>query len=72
MLKRPLREEQAAMRKRWSVPEYSWANDSSIRRKYDRRYKLPLPASVSSARSKTEPGTQPESQRASEEGQGTK
>jgi hypothetical protein len=32
MLK-PLKEEQAAMKSRWSDPAYQWANDSALRRK---------------------------------------
>jgi hypothetical protein len=32
MLK-PLREEQADMKARWSDPAYRWANDSNLRRK---------------------------------------
>ena len=35
MLSKPLREEQADMRSRWSDPSYQWANDSDLRRKFD-------------------------------------
>jgi hypothetical protein len=33
MLK-PLREEQADMKARWSDPAYRWANDSNLRRQF--------------------------------------
>jgi hypothetical protein len=33
MLK-PLREEQADMKARWSDPSYRWANDSNLRRQF--------------------------------------
>jgi hypothetical protein len=33
MLSKPLREEQADMKIRWSDPSYQWANDSNLRRK---------------------------------------
>jgi hypothetical protein len=39
MLSKPLREEQADMRSRWSDPSYQWANDSDLRRKYNARRK---------------------------------
>ena len=35
MLSKPLGEEQADMRTRWSDPSYQWANDSNLRRKFD-------------------------------------
>ena len=35
MLSKPLREEQADMKARWSDPSYRWANDSNLRRKFD-------------------------------------
>lgn len=34
MLKNPLKEEQAAMKTRWSDPAYRWGNDSALRRRY--------------------------------------
>ena len=34
-MQKPLREEQAEMRARWSDPAYRWANDSNLRRKFD-------------------------------------
>jgi hypothetical protein len=40
MLSKPLREEQADMRSRWSDPSYQWANDSDLRRKYNARRKV--------------------------------
>lgn len=50
MLNKPLREEQADMKSRWSDPSYRWANDSALRRRYmqseaarlDRLYKQKL------------------------------
>jgi hypothetical protein len=41
MLSKPLREEQADMRSRWSDPSYQWANDSDLRRKYNARRNVP-------------------------------
>ena len=38
MLK-PLGEEQAAMRVRWSDPQYRWANDSALRKRVERTTK---------------------------------
>ena len=40
MLSKPLGEEQADMRTRWSDPSYQWANDSNLRRKFDARRKV--------------------------------
>ena len=34
MLDKPLAEEQADMRARWSDPSYRWANDSALRRMF--------------------------------------
>lgn len=45
MLK-PLREEQADMRARWSDPSYQWANDSDLRRKFDAYRKPAVPNEV--------------------------
>jgi hypothetical protein len=33
-MQKPLREEQAEMRARWSDPAYQWANNSDLRRKF--------------------------------------
>jgi hypothetical protein len=38
MLK-PLGEEQADMRARWSDPSYRWANDSELRRRYSKEFR---------------------------------
>lgn len=38
MLK-PLREEQADMRLRWSDPSYRWANDSELRKRYAKEFR---------------------------------
>lgn len=38
MLK-PLQEEQADMRVRWSDPAYRWANDSELRRRYSKEFR---------------------------------
>ena len=43
MLSKPLREEQADMRSRWSDPAYQWANDSNLRRKLDARRHVAVP-----------------------------
>jgi hypothetical protein len=59
MLK-PLREEQADMRKRWSDPSYQWANDSALRRKFDRRHQPEVPSSVQSTGREVAQGTQKE------------
>ena len=40
MLSKPLGEEQADMKARWSDPSYQWANDSNLRRKFDARRKV--------------------------------
>jgi hypothetical protein len=58
MLK-PLREEQADMRKRWSDPSYQWANDSALRRKFD-RHQPKVPSSVQSTGREVEQGAQAE------------
>jgi hypothetical protein len=46
MLKKPLREEQADMKLRWSDPSYQWANDSNLRRRYTKETnaKVQVPA----------------------------
>lgn len=54
MLK-PLREEQADMRSRWSDPAYRWANDSNLRRKFD-GHKQTLSESVQSTGSEIKSG----------------
>ena len=46
MLSKPLREEQADMRSRWSDPAYQWANDSNLRRKLDARRNVAVPNEV--------------------------
>ena len=46
MLSKPLREEQADMRSRWSDPSYQWANDSNLRRKLDARRHVAVPNAV--------------------------
>ena len=38
MLK-PLGEEQAAMRSRWSDPQYRWVNDSALRKRYAKEFR---------------------------------
>ena len=53
MLSKPLGEEQADMRTRWSDPSYQWANDSNLRRK--------LNAIRSTRRAPTEPEALPTS-----------
>lgn len=60
MLK-PLREEQADMRQRWSDPSYRWIHDSALRRKLDRNQST-LPSSVPSTGCEAEQGTQKESE----------
>lgn len=45
MLHKPLEEEQAEMRMRWSDPSYRWINDSNLRRQYAGR-KLAAPDEV--------------------------
>jgi hypothetical protein len=45
MLKKPLREEQADMKLRWSDPAYQWANDPAIRRRYLKETHEKVPAS---------------------------
>lgn len=45
MLHKPLKEEQADMKTRWSDPSYQWANDSNLRRKFD-RHQQGIPQSV--------------------------
>ena len=59
MLK-PLREEQADMKARWSDPAYQWANDSALRRKFDRRHQQEVPSSVQSTGREVEQGAQAE------------
>jgi hypothetical protein len=45
MLK-PLREEQADMKARWSDPSYRWANDSNLRRQFHAYRKQAIPDTV--------------------------
>lgn len=60
MLK-PLVEEQAEMRTRWSDPSYRWANDSELRKRYSREFRhdgdqQEVPSSVPSTSSEAKQG----------------
>jgi hypothetical protein len=39
MLSKPLKEEQADMKARWSDPSYRWINDPEIRRRYAKEFR---------------------------------
>jgi hypothetical protein len=60
MLK-PLREEQADMKARWSDPSYRWANDSNLRRQFHVGDKSQVPSSMQSAGLEVEQGARAES-----------
>lgn len=69
MLFKPLKEEQADMRARWSDPAYRWANDRSLREKVERTYNdrdtIPEQSAESSSAStsnKTEEGAREKSE----------
>lgn len=71
-MNKPLGEEQADMRTRWSDPAYRWANDSELRRRYSKEFRekyeenterqSKVSESVPNAGSEATKGTRPESE----------